>query len=138
MCVSKATVILHLQEEMEEKEMSRDVSGIDRTGACPPSFINKDNLPNVCGRSVSMTMSKAGTHPSNTCEKHSNNGLITKTENKTAENKAKNQRFTLSRYILSIDGILRRPFGTFRFGILFFSAVTMFYKKLKYSHDVQY
>ena len=57
------------EEEVEEKEMSRDVNGIDRTGACPPSFINKGNLLRACGRRVSVTMSNAGTCPGNTCEK---------------------------------------------------------------------
>lgn len=74
LCISKATVILCMQEEeegkeVEGKEMSRDVSAIDWTGACPPPFINKYNLPHAWGRCVLMTMSNAGTHPNNTCEK---------------------------------------------------------------------
>lgn len=41
-----------------------------------------------------MTVSNAGMHPSNTCEKLFNKKGAdrTKTENKTAENEAKNQK----------------------------------------------
>lgn len=140
MCISKATVILQVQEEeeeknpqeeeegeeAEEKEMSRDVSDIDWTSACPPSFINKFNLPRACGRCVSMTMSNTGTHPSNICEKLFHKGLNTQRQ-KTKQSYA--QRITLNRYIVSIDRILRRPFATFGFVRFFFSAVAMFYKK---------
>lgn len=75
-----------------------------------------------------MTKSKAGKHPSNTCEKLFNRGLIPQNRKQNSGNKAKNQKFTLGKYIVSIDKILGRPFATFGFGKLFL-ALAMFYKK---------
>lgn len=84
--------------EVGKKEMSRDISGIDWTGSCPPSFINKAKLPHVYGRSVSMTMESAGTHP-RTPVKYT----LMRVNHTNTENKAKNQRSTRIGLTASID-----------------------------------
>lgn len=90
---------------METNERSQDINGIDWTGACSSSFINKDNLPRIYRRWVSVTISAAGMDPSITCEKLPSWGLITKHRCKQLTQTSREQ----------IDRTLMRLFTPFGF-----------------------